>query len=342
GGSGEQHTGFLVGLPHGRAHDRLGARLVHAEPIRPPRARGPRPAHVPVVVPRVDTAAGVGVGAAGEGHGGAPAQHVDDRARAGVLQEHDGGRALGHDRRETAVRERTDPVRPLRGVPLPSGLHIRHGRRLARGGRMFECLLGRRTATREDEDDGQRPEGTTRRQAPDGRRQAAGGEGDERRRQPEATAGGSGRARGATCASAALRATAHVGHHGDASGPRPRALGPRPSAHGLSRLCGPSAGRGKGEGRTYASVSSTWISTSTGASSGSTATPTALRAWTPLSPRTSASSSLAPLMTPGWPVKSGAEATKPTTFTTRATRSRSPATDLTAARAFSAHVRARF
>src|SRR5690606_10094493 len=121
----------------------------------------------------------------------------------------------------------------------------------------------------------------------------------------------------------------------------PPVLGPRPSAHGLSRRCGPSAGRGQGEGRAYALVSSTWISNPTGASSGSTATPTALRAWTPLSPRTSASSSLAPLMTPGWPVKSGAEATKPTTFTTRATRSRSPATDLTAARAFSAHVRAR-
>src|SRR5690349_2974440 len=90
--------------------------------------------------------------------------------------------------------------------------------------------------------------------------------------------------------------------------------------------------------RPQAPVSSTWISTSTGASSGSTATPTALRAWTPLSPRTSPSSSLAPLITAGWPVKSVAEATKPTTLTTRAIRSRSPATDFTAARAFRAQV----
>ena len=90
--------------------------------------------------------------------------------------------------------------------------------------------------------------------------------------------------------------------------------------------------------RAYAAIS-TWISTSTGASSGSTATPTALRACTPLSPSTSPSSSLAPLMTPGCPVKSGAEATKPTTLTTRSIRSRSPTTDLTAASALSAQVR---
>ena len=42
------------------------------------------------------------------------------------------------------------------------------------------------------------------------------------------------------------------------------------------------------------------------------------------------------MTTPGWPVKSGPEATKPTTFTTRITRARSPTTDCTAARAFSA------
>ena len=47
--------------------------------------------------------------------------------------------------------------------------------------------------------------------------------------------------------------------------------------------------------------------------------PTALRACTPASPKTWPSSSLAPLMTPGWPVKSGALATNPTTFTTRRT-----------------------
>ncbi|MDH6190403.1 hypothetical protein M2168_003435 [Streptomyces sp. CZ24] len=47
------------------------------------------------------------------------------------------------------------------------------------------------------------------------------------------------------------------------------------------------------------------------------------------------------MITAGWPVKSWAEATNPVTFTTRATRSRSPATDFTAARAFSAQTRAR-
>ena len=52
-------------------------------------------------------------------------------------------------------------------------------------------------------------------------------------------------------------------------------------------------------------------SSSTGASSGSTATPTALRACRPASPKTSRSSWLAPLPTSGWPVKSGALATKP-------------------------------
>src|SRR5690606_36493204 len=101
--------------------------------------------------------------------------------------------------------------------------------------------------------------GTTRRQAPDGRRQAAGdwrqaagGEGDERRRQPEATAGGSGRARARPA-----RPLPSAPPHTWGTTATPPVLGPRPSAHGLSRLCGPSAGRGKGEGRTYASVSST-------------------------------------------------------------------------------------
>ena len=50
---------------------------------------------------------------------------------------------------------------------------------------------------------------------------------------------------------------------------------------------------------------STMISTSTGASRGSTGTPTAERACTPASPKTSPSSSEAPLATFGWPVKSG-------------------------------------
>ena len=55
---------------------------------------------------------------------------------------------------------------------------------------------------------------------------------------------------------------------------------------------------------------STMISTSTGASSGSTGTPTAERACTPASPKTLPSSSETPLATCGWPVKSGVEATK--------------------------------
>src|SRR5699024_6039589 len=54
-------------------------------------------------------------------------------------------------------------------------------------------------------------------------------------------------------------------------------------------------------------------STSTGASMGSTATPTAERACTPASPKMSCSTCEAPLITCGWPVKEGSEATKPTT-----------------------------
>jgi len=45
------------------------------------------------------------------------------------------------------------------------------------------------------------------------------------------------------------------------------------------------------------------------------------------------------LTTPGCPVKSGADATNPTSFTTRVTESR-PTTESTAASAFSAHCRA--
>src|SRR5690606_17973550 len=52
-------------------------------------------------------------------------------------------------------------------------------------------------------------------------------------------------------------------------------------------------------------------STSTAAPRGSSATPTAARAWRPRSPRTSTRRSEAPLITFGWPVKPGAEATKP-------------------------------
>ena len=54
------------------------------------------------------------------------------------------------------------------------------------------------------------------------------------------------------------------------------------------------------------------------------ATPIAERAWRPRSPKTSTIRSEAPLMTFGWSVKSGAELTKPVSFTTRRSRSRSP------------------
>jgi hypothetical protein len=60
----------------------------------------------------------------------------------------------------------------------------------------------------------------------------------------------------------------------------------------------------------------------------------------PFSPNTSWSSSLAPLTTSGWPVKSGALATKPRTFTIRLIRDSPPATSAAAASAFSAHSRA--
>ncbi len=68
--------------------------------------------------------------------------------------------------------------------------------------------------------------------------------------------------------------------------------------------------------------------------------PTALRACLPASPNTSSSSSLAPFTTCGWPVKSGALATKPVILTTWVTADSPPVTDATAARAFSAAVRA--
>src|SRR5699024_4042959 len=85
---------------------------------------------------------------------------------------------------------------------------------------------------------------------------------------------------------------------------------------------------------------STMSSTSTGASIGNTATPTALRAGSPASPKASPSSSLAPLATCGCAVKAGSLATNTTAFTTRVTRSRSVTACLTAATAFSAAMRA--
>src|SRR5262249_7051376 len=89
------------------------------------------------------------------------------------------------------------------------------------------------------------------------------------------------------------------------------------------------------------SVTSAISSISTGASSGSTAVPTALSACLPDSTKTTSSSSLAPLTTWGWPVKSGALATKPVTLTIRLMADRLPVTETTAARAFSAQVLAR-
>ncbi len=74
--------------------------------------------------------------------------------------------------------------------------------------------------------------------------------------------------------------------------------------------------------------------------SGRTAIPTALRACRPASPNTSSSSSLAPLTTWGWPVKSGALATKPVTLTMRRIAARPPAAEAAAASAFSAQIRA--
>jgi hypothetical protein len=79
---------------------------------------------------------------------------------------------------------------------------------------------------------------------------------------------------------------------------------------------------------------------STGASSGSTGTPTADRACFPASPNTAPSSSEAPFATPGWPVNSGVEDTKATTLTIRLTLDRSPTSARTAAIAFRAHCRA--
>ena len=68
----------------------------------------------------------------------------------------------------------------------------------------------------------------------------------------------------------------------------------------------------------------TIASTSTATPSGSTGTPTALRAWRPASPNTSCINSLAPLATLGWSVKSPAELTNTPSLTIRSTRSSEP------------------
>src|SRR5215208_1363867 len=81
-------------------------------------------------------------------------------------------------------------------------------------------------------------------------------------------------------------------------------------------------------------------STSTAASSGSTATPTVVRAWRPLSAKAVTMRSEAPFITLGPSRKSGAELMKPPSRTTRTTLSRSPSAALTWARRLTAQVRA--
>jgi hypothetical protein len=81
-------------------------------------------------------------------------------------------------------------------------------------------------------------------------------------------------------------------------------------------------------------------STSTGLSSGSTGTPTADRLCAPASPKISPSRLLVPLMTPGWPVNDGSEATKPVTLKTPVRRSTPPTAAAAAAMALSALMRA--
>src|SRR5690606_8492885 len=121
----------------------------------------------------------------------------------------------------------------------------------------------------------------------------------------------------------------------------------QPVAHPPQQLVGKPPGEPQqqlvargGAGAAHGSASSTTSSTSTGTPSGSSATPTADRACLPASPKTSASTSEAPLMTFGCSTKPGADATNPTTFTTPATASM-PTSASTAASAFSAQIRAR-
>src|SRR5690606_31683704 len=125
--------------------------------------------------------------------------------------------------------------------------------------------------------------------------------------------------------------------------PGPRG-GPYPAFPGRgSRRRGPARALWRGrdvETTGKGQPTSTIISTSTGTSSGRAATPTALRACTPASPNTSPISSLAPLITCGWPENDGSLATNPTSLTTRRTADSSPTSALTAAIPFSAQIRA--
>ena len=74
-------------------------------------------------------------------------------------------------------------------------------------------------------------------------------------------------------------------------------------APALQPVISPAGQRSDGEIANLGGDAQSWtetiISTSTGASRGRTATPTAERAWNPASPKAAASSSEAPLMTPG-------------------------------------------
>src|SRR5262249_1629000 len=83
-------------------------------------------------------------------------------------------------------------------------------------------------------------------------------------------------------------------------------------------------------------------STSTAASSGSTATPTVVRACRPLSPNRETIRSEAPFITFGPSTKPGSELMKPPRRTTRVTFSRSPSAAFTCARTLMAQARAAF
>lgn len=73
-GPGEQHARLLVRLPHGGTHDRLRRLLVHAEPRRPRRTRGPAPPHDRLVVTGIHAPARIRVRA--------PAKAMEARRRS--------------------------------------------------------------------------------------------------------------------------------------------------------------------------------------------------------------------------------------------------------------------
>src|SRR5262249_34291011 len=120
---------------------------------------------------------------------------------------------------------------------------------------------------------------------------------------------------------------------GVAGGGRRRHGGRRVLDHAGCRIVQPAVGDGARDqpiearhGTTGRGVQATSKepSTSTAASSGSTATPTVVRAWRPLSAKAVTMRSDAPFITFGPSRKSGAELMKPPSRTTRTTLSRSP------------------